>query len=36
MLHSSSLEQYMADLVQEAHSRQSLSTILRLVLDQLL
>lgn len=36
MLHISSLEQYMADLVQELHSRQSLFTILRLVLDQLL
>jgi len=30
------LEQYLADLVQEAHSRQSLSTILRLVLSQFL
>jgi hypothetical protein len=36
MLPLYSLEQYLADLVQEAHSRQSLSTILRLVLDQLL
>ena len=36
MLHIYSLEQYIADLVQEAHSRQSASTILRLVLDQLL